>query len=194
MKNNIRYKGNINSTSVIIFLKSQKTLNNVTLLGRTSSGVFGMLLFFIFDLHFVICSSFVNVLHFCCCFFTHVFFSTSSLTLLWTIARVFTPCFILSAQPIVEWFASFSFFDHSVVFLLQAAALSGHFLPTGVFYLMLLHQRFITCVYQGFPGSQQFFLEVCRASYWSPAHLFIWFILIHKLYIQNDSVLNSAIY
>ena len=27
-----------------------------------------------------------------------------------------------------------------------------------------------TCVYQGLPGSRQFFLEVCRASYWSSKH------------------------
>ena len=27
-----------------------------------------------------------------------------------------------------------------------------------------------------------------------PAHLFVWFTVIHKLHIQNDSVLNSTIY
>ena len=44
---------------------------------------------------------------FCCCS-SHCF-STSSLTLPWTIARVFTPHFIISAQPIAEWFATLSF-------------------------------------------------------------------------------------
>ena len=49
--------------------------------------------------------------------------------------------------------------------------LSGHFLPTGFFYLMLLPNIFgRTCFYQGFPGSRQLFLEVCRASYWSLKH------------------------
>ena len=53
----------------------------------------------------------------------------------------------------------------------SATVLSGRFLPTGVFYLTLLHQHFdSTCVYQGLPGSRQFFLEVCRASYWSSKH------------------------
>ena len=28
-----------------------------------------------------------------------------------------------------------------------------------------------TCFYQGFPESQQLFLEICRASYWSSKHL-----------------------
>ena len=46
---------------------------------------------------------------------------------------------------------------------------SGHFLPTSVFYLTLLHRHF-SCVYQGLPGSQQFFHEVCRALYWSSKH------------------------
>ena len=53
----------------------------------------------------------------------------------------------------------------------SATVLSGHFLPTGVFYLTLLPNIFgTTCFYQGLPGSRQFFLEVCRASYWSSKH------------------------
>ena len=63
MKNNIRYKGNINNTSVIIFFFFNwraKTPSDVTLLGRTSSEVFVMLvvvvhsfLFFILLLFFI---------------------------------------------------------------------------------------------------------------------------------------------
>ena len=53
----------------------------------------------------------------------------------------------------------------------SATVLSGHFLLTGVFYLMLLPDIFgATCFYQGFPGSWQLFLEICRASYWSLKH------------------------
>ena len=49
--------------------------------------------------------------------------------------------------------------------------LSGYFLPTGVLYLTLLPDMFDrTCFYQGFPGSWQLFLEICRASYWSLKH------------------------
>ena len=96
MKNNIRYKGNINNTSVIIFFFFNwraKTPSDVTLLGRTSSEVFVMLvvvvhsflyLNFIFDLHFVV------VLHLSM-FFIHICFSTSSLTLPWTIAEFLHP-------------------------------------------------------------------------------------------------------
>ena len=52
----------------------------------------------------------------------------------------------------------------------SAAVLSGHFLPTGVFYFTLLPDIFrTTCFYQGFPGSRQF-LKICRASYWSSKH------------------------
>ena len=53
----------------------------------------------------------------------------------------------------------------------SAADLSGRFLPTGVFYLMLVPNIFrTTCFYQGFPGSRQLFLEIFRASYWSWKH------------------------
>ena len=68
MKNNIRYKGNINKTSVTIFFFNwrTKTPRDVTLLGRASCEVFVMLvvvfhsfLFFIllllFFIHFFLC-------------------------------------------------------------------------------------------------------------------------------------------
>ena len=45
----------------------------------------------------------------------------------------------------------------------------------GIFYLQALctlrsFTDILTCVYQGFPGIPQFFLEVCRTSYWSSKH------------------------
>ena len=53
----------------------------------------------------------------------------------------------------------------------SATVLSAHFLPTGVFYLTHLPDIFGTsCFYQGLPGTRQFFLEVCKASYWSRKH------------------------
>ena len=127
MKNNIRYKGNINNTSVIIFFNWRtKAPCDVTLLGRTSSEVFVMLvvvLHFIFDLHFVAVPSFV-VLHFC------IFMSFLILILLLLficrcssftfsfrhhpspfrgLSPGFYTHFIISAQPIAEWFAALSF-------------------------------------------------------------------------------------
>ena len=45
----------------------------------------------------------------------------------------------------------------------------GIFYPQACFTLRSFTD-ILTCVYQGFPGSRQFFLEVCRASYWSSKH------------------------
>ena len=141
------------------------------MLGRTSSEVFVMLLFFasflclhfIFDLHFVV------VLHLSM-FFIHICFSTSSLTLLCGLSPGVYTHFIFSAQPIAEWFATLSF---STIPLSSYRERYGFewalFYPQALFYLTLLHWHF-TCVYQGLPGSRQFFLEVCRASYWSSKH------------------------
>ena len=54
------------------------------------------------------------------------------------------------------------------IFIASATVLSGHFLPTGVFFLTLLPHIFsTTCFYQDLPGSRQFFFEVCRASCWA---------------------------
>ena len=98
MKNNIGYKANTNNTSVIIFLKKPKTPSDVTLLGRTSSEVFVLLV--VVSSFFVFVSSFVDVLHFAVVLL--ISFSKSSLTLPWIIAGGFSPHFILSAQPIAE--------------------------------------------------------------------------------------------
>ena len=97
MKNNIRYKGNTNNTSAVIFFNWRtKTPSDVTLLGRTSSEVFVMLLFFIFDLHFVVVSSFVDVLHFVVVLHSH-FLSDVIPHPSVDYRRVFTP--ILYFQP-----------------------------------------------------------------------------------------------
>ena len=115
-----------------------------------------------FILHFVV------VLHLLM-FFIHICFSTSSLTLLWTIAGFLHPFHTFS--PVHRRVIRDTFmFNHSVIFLPGALQFwVGIFLPTSVIYLRLLHQHF-TCIYQGLRGTQQFFLEVCRASYWSPKH------------------------
>ena len=47
----------------------------------------------------------------------------------------------------------------------------GIFYPQVFFYLTLLPQIFnSTCVCQGLPESRQFYLAVCRVSYWSSKH------------------------
>ena len=63
------------------------------------------------------------------------------------IAGVFTPHFILSGQPIAECFATLSFVQ-PFRSASSATDLSGHFLPTGVFYLTLHPEIFGTvCFY-----------------------------------------------
>ena len=96
------------------------------------------------------------------------FFSTSSVTFPWTIAGIFTPHFILSVQPIAGWFATLSFFYNSI--LPPALWPWVGILCLQAVFTLRSFTDILTCVYQGFPGSRQFFLEVCRASYWSSKH------------------------
>ena len=143
--------------------KSQIIINNHNiiknsqlwcLLGRTSGG-FAMLIFILLLLLFFICR-----------FSSLVFFSTSSLTLPRTIARFLDPFCIFSPAHRRVICDTFIFQPFHYLLTASATVLSGHFLPTGVFYLTLLPKIFgTTCFYQGLPGSQQFFLEVCRVSY-----------------------------
>ena len=113
---------------------------------------------------FVVVPSFVDVLHFVVVLL--IFFSTSSLTLPWTIVGVFTPHFILSAQPIAEWLATLSFVQ-PFRSCRERYGLEWAFFTRSRFLPYCSFTDILTCVYQGFPGSRQFFLQVCRASYWS---------------------------
>ena len=121
---------------------------------------------FIFDLHFVVVSSFFDFLHsyFIC-------FSTSFLTLLWTIAGFLHPFYTFSSAHRTVIRDTF-IFNISVIFLPRALRFwVGVFYPQAFCASCSFTNIFdSTCVYQGFPGSQQLFLEVCRASYWSSKH------------------------
>ena len=154
-------------------------------------------------LHFIFVLHFIVVLHsfcssFCCCYSSfHCFLCDVDLLIAFQshpslfrgLSLGFYTHFILSAQPIAEWFATLSF---STIPLSSYRERYGFewalFYPQALFYLTLLHWHF-TCVYQGLPGSRQFFLEVCRASCWSSkhrlTHLLVWFIATHNLHIQN---------
>ena len=103
MKNNIRYKGNTNNTSVIIFLtwsNPTKTPSDGTLLGRTSQEDFCcyfvfisfLYLNFIFDLHFV-----VVVLHLSL-FFIYLLFDVIVHPSV-DYRRVFTPILYFQRSP-----------------------------------------------------------------------------------------------
>ena len=89
---------------------------------------------------------------------------------------VFTPILYFQPSPSQSDLRQFHFQPFRYLLTASAAVLSGFFYPQAFFYL-LLHRRHFTYVYQGLPGSWQFFLEVFRASG-----------------IQNDSFLNSTIY
>ena len=80
--------------------------------------------------------------------------------------------FIISAQPIAEWFVTLSF---------STIPLSSHREHYRFEWAFFTHRHFFTLrsftdiydstyVYQGFPGRRQFFLEIFRASYWSLKH------------------------
>ena len=156
------------------------------------------------------CSSFYFWSSFCCCIFicrcslfcrcSFHCFSTSSLTLPWAIAGVSTPHFILSAQPIAEWFATLSF---------STIPLSSYRMGYGSEWAFFTHRRFFTlCSFLSFLAQPAFIKASLGAGSYSlkfaglhtdpqntdPAHLFVWFTVIHNLHIQNDSVLNSTIY
>ena len=168
MKNNIRYKGT-NNTSAIIFLKSQKLPAMLLCLREPPVWFLWCCSFLIFI--FVVVSSFVDLFFILLLLFIHIFFSTSSLTLPWTIAGFLHSFYTFSPAHRTVIRDTFIFQPFCYLLTTSATVLSGHFLPTGVFYLTLLPDIFgTTCFYQGLPGSQQFFLEVCRASYWSSKH------------------------
>ena len=142
-------------SSVIIFFFNQKlkTPSYGTFLERTSEGFFALLLF-IFSLHvifvpsFYCCSLFVVFLHFISRLLYHV---------------TGTPPWLL--RPVKAFTSSELYliiFDR-LFFLIyrKCCEFEWAFLTLSSFIDILI------CVYQGFPGSRQFFLEVCSASYWS---------------------------
>ena len=113
---------------------------------------------------------FVVVLHLSM-FFIHIFFSTSSLTLPWTIARFLDPFCTFSPahrRVICDTFI----FNHSVIFLPRALRFwVGIFYPQVFFTLhsfptFLAQPAFIKVLL----GAGSYFLESCRASYWSSKH------------------------
>ena len=102
-------------------------------------------LLFIFDLHFVV------VLHLSFSFI-HILFSTSSLTLPWTIYSHS----VLSAQPIAEWFATFSF---------STIPLSFYRERYGFEWAFFTHRCFLP-----YAPSLAFYLRLSRPP-WEPAVL-----------------------
>ena len=155
------------------------------LLGRTSVGFCDV------DLHFVVVV--VVILHLLI-FFIHIFFSTSSLTLSWTIARFLK--LILNFQPSPEWFTTLSFFNHSVIFLPWALRFwVGIFYPQTFFTLCSFTNILPAFIKASLgAGSSSLKFAGLHTDPWNthPAHLFVWLKVVHNLHIQNDSFLNST--
>ena len=145
MKNNIKY-GHTNNTSVIISFKpkSQKLPAMVLLLGRTSEEVFMML---VVVLHFIFVSSlliFISFLIFICrcsSFTFHLLFDIIPHPSL-DYRRVFTPILHFQPSPSESDSRYFHFQLFRYLLTARATVLSGHFLPTGFFYLTFLHRHF----------------------------------------------------
>ena len=110
-------------------------------------------------------------------FFIHIFFSTSSLTLPWTIAGFLHTFYTFSpAHRRVN--RDTSIFDHFINLLAASATvLSGHFLPTGVFYLKLVHRHFLPAFIKASLGAGSFPLKFAELHTdlrnTDPAHLFV---------------------
>ena len=91
--------------------------------------------------------------------------------------QVFRPILYFQPSPSQSDSRHFHFQPFRYLLTASATVLSGHFLPTGVFYLTLLPDIF------GIPnilaqpafikvslGAGSYFFESCRASYWSSKH------------------------
>ena len=150
------------------------------MLGRTSGGFCDV------DLHFVV----VVILHLSM-FFIHIFFLTSSLTLPWTIARFLDPFCTFSPAHRTVIRDTFIFQPFCYLLTTSATVLSGHLLPTGIFYLMLLPNILAQPAFiKASLGASSYFSKFAglhtNPQNTDPAHLFVWFTVIHNLlYILN---------
>ena len=193
MKNNIRYKGSINNSSVIIFLSgrwlnenSQRCYFTWENLQWDFCGV-GCSCSFIF-----VCSSF------CCCssflllFFIHCF-STSSLTLPWTIAGFLHPFYSFSPahhRVIRDTFILSEIFFHSFTTFWV-----GIFYPQAFFtlyYITNILPAFIKVSLGVGSSSLKFARLHADPQNTGQVHLLVWLTAIHNHFIQKNSFLNST--
>ena len=129
---------------------------------------------------------------FICRFSSFICFSTSSFTLPWTIAGFLHPCYNFSPAH-----RRVIIFNHSVIFLLRALRFWVSIFYPQAFFTLRSFTDILPALIKAFPGSKQFFLEVCRTSSCRSSntdliHLFVWFTAIHNT--QKNSFLNSTKY
>ena len=108
--------------------------------------------------------------------------------------------FILSAQPITEWLRYFHFqlfwylLTASATVLIGPFYTHGHFLPYAPPPTFLAQPAFIKASLGAGSSSLKFAGLHTDPRNTDPAHLFVWFTVIHNLHIQKNSFLNSTIY
>ena len=144
---------------------------------------------------FCCCIFICQCFSFCCCSF-HCF-STSSLTLPWTIARFLHPFYTLSSayhRVICNTFI----FNHPVFFLLRVVRFwVSIFYPQALFTLPSFTD-ILPAFIKASLGAGSSFLTLAGLhtdpQNTGPVHPLVWFTVVHSLHIQNDSVLNSTIY
>ena len=133
---------------------------------------------------FCCCSSFVNVLH------SHFLFDIihhPSVDYRW----VFTLILYFQSSPLQSDSRHFHFQPFRYLRYTSATVLSGHFLPTGIFYLMLFptflaQPAFIKASLGADSYSLKFAGPHTNPQNTDPAHLFVWFTVTHNLlYILN---------
>ena len=153
------------------------------MLGRTSGGFCDV------DLHFIVVV--VLLLHLLF-FFIRIFFSTSSLTLSVDYRQVFRTILYFQPSPSQSDSRHFHFFNYSIIFLLRVLGFwVGIFYPQAFFTLhsfLTFWHNLLLSRFHWEPAAT--FLKVAGLHTdlrnTDPAHLFVWFTVIHNLlYILN---------
>ena len=199
MKNNMRYKDNFNNTSVIFFFYYFAWENfQWGFCDVDCSCSFIFVLHFVVDVLHFFCLHFVVSLQFRCCSSFIAFQHHPSLFhRLWP---VFCTHFILTAQPIAEWFVTVSFEPFWDLLSQSYRALRFW---VGIFYLhafftLRSFSDILPALIKALLGASSPSLKFERfhTNPWNtdPAHLFVWFTVIYNLPIQDDSFLNPAIH
>ena len=139
---------------------------------------------------------FVVVLHLSM-FFIRICFWTSSLTLPRTVAGFLHPFYTFRPAHRRVIHGTF-IFNHSVIFLPRALRFwVGIFYPQAFFTLRSFTDilpAFIKASLGAGSSSLKFSGLHIDTQNTDPAHLFVWFTVIHNLHTQNNSLLNSTMY
>ena len=152
---------------------------------------------FLLYLHFVVdILHFIFDLHFCChlsIFFIHILLFDITPHPSVDYCQVFKPILYFQPSPSQSDWWHFHFQPFCYLLTASATVLSGRFLPTGVFYLTLLHLHFWLKLRLSRPPWDPAVLLKFAGLYTDPqntnsAHLFVWFTVIHKSFTRVGSI------